>query len=69
MVVAGYNMIRGIFADSAKVFHYDEAYNLTQEEVTLTTAGSTQKLFPLRSPSPAPLKAPWGRGQSYTWNF
>lgn len=32
MVVAGYNMIRGIFADSAKVFHYDEAYNLTQEE-------------------------------------
>ena len=33
MVVAGYNMIRGIFANSAKVFRYDKAYGLTQEEV------------------------------------
>ena len=33
MVVAGHDMIRGIFADSAKVFHYDKAYGLTQDEV------------------------------------
>ena len=33
MVVAGYNMIRGIFADSASVFRYDQAYGLNQEQV------------------------------------
>ncbi|KAK2548008.1 Deoxyribonuclease-1 [Acropora cervicornis] len=32
MVVAGYNMIRGVFAESAKAFHFDKAYNLTQKE-------------------------------------
>ena len=31
--MAGYNMIRGVFADTAKVIHFDEAYNLTQKEV------------------------------------
>ena len=33
MVVAGNNMIRGIFADSAKVFNYKQFYNLNQEQV------------------------------------
>ena len=33
MVVAGDNMIRGIFADSAKVFNYKQFYNLNQEQV------------------------------------
>ncbi|KAL9966086.1 hypothetical protein ACROYT_G024103 [Oculina patagonica] len=32
MVVAGHNMIRGVFADSASVFRYDEAYGLNQEQ-------------------------------------
>ena len=39
MVVAGYNMIRGIFADSAAVFRYDEAYGLDQDEVHFPTKG------------------------------
>ena len=33
MVVAGYNMIRGMFADSANVFRYDAAYGLNQKQV------------------------------------
>lgn len=33
MVVAGHNMIRGIFADSANVFRYDAAYGLNQGQV------------------------------------
>ena len=33
MVVAGYNMTRGIFPDSAYVFNYEDAYGLSQDEV------------------------------------
>ena len=33
MVVAGYNMIRGIFPDSAYVFNYKDVYGLSQDEV------------------------------------
>ena len=33
MVVAGRRMAKGIFADTAKVFRFDVAFNLTQEEV------------------------------------
>ena len=33
MVVAGYNMTRGIFPDSAYVFNYKDAYGLSQDEV------------------------------------
>ena len=32
-------MIRGIFADSAGVFRYDEAYGLNQEQVHSVSAG------------------------------
>lgn len=32
MVVAGYNMTRGIFPDSAYVFNYKDAYGLSQDE-------------------------------------
>lgn len=32
IVVAGYNMTRGVFADSAYVFNYKDAYGLTQDE-------------------------------------
>ena len=40
MVVAGYNMIRGIFADSASVFRYDQAYGLNQEQVHFNNPSS-----------------------------
>ena len=49
MVVAGDNMIRGIFADSAKVFNYKQFYNLNQEQVGRNTIRQFEVAREIRS--------------------